>query len=144
MVRCPCVAELLEDRELKPGRGLEAGVEGQPRGDRGLRYQVGSAVDELSRHRVGVGDLEGDAESGRDSAPHFDLVDHGHLSGVGELERGATDVEDGDAFAGLTVDDELLGRAEDVAVEGDGFFVVGGLDDQPHLEDSPVSLAQSP
>ena len=66
------VVELLEDGELETCWRIEPSVEGLPRGDGGGRYQVGSAVDELSGHRAHVGDLERDTESGCDAASDFD------------------------------------------------------------------------
>src|SRR4029453_4917617 len=69
------------------------------------------------------------------AAAQLDGVDHRDLGGVGELQGGSAHVEDGHLLAGVALYRQLLGGAEDVAVEGDRLLVVGRLDDQAHLQD---------
>ena len=85
-------------------------------------------------HRRGVGDLEGDPESGRDSAPDFYLVDHGDLCGAGELECRPSDVEDHDAFAGVAVYWWHCDR------DGKYSLYSEGIEDQNYLRGAQMAL----
>ena len=64
-----------------------------------------------------VVDLERDAGPRAGGVAHLDLVDQRPLRGIGELERGAPGLEDGDLRVARTRERRLLGQPEGVAVE---------------------------
>jgi len=71
----------------------------------------------------------------RDATPDLQVVDRPHVPGGGDLERRAPDVEDRHPVVLAVRVGNLLGEAQDVAVEREGGVVVLRLDDEPELAD---------
>ena len=103
--------QLLEDGDLERGGSLQPRVERFPGRHGRCRQQLRPGLDQVAGDSLGVFDFERDPEPRTDAPADLYIVDHVHLSGIGQLQRGAADVEDRDLLAVFAMDGEFFGRA---------------------------------
>jgi hypothetical protein len=127
-------AQFLKESDLEPARRGQSRVERAPWRLARSGDQRGSGGHEGVGRRRAVGDLEGDAHLRCDLTADLDLIDHPLLCGIGDLERGATRVEDRDASSTVALKCGLLGQPEHVLIEVERLLVILRLDDEPHLD----------
>lgn len=125
----------MEECHFQACRGMQSGVDGSPRcfcrgGD-----ERGSLVNELGCGLGAIIDLECHPDSCAGSAARFDRVDHPCLGGIREFKSGSPRVEDRDSGVVLSFECSLLRQPENIAVEGQRFVKVLGLNNETELPD---------
>src|SRR5438876_867783 len=127
-------AVLGEERQLQPGGSFEPRIERLPRGSHRRRDNRCTGSGEPCRGRRGVVDLERQPDVTGDPSSDLDLVDECRVTGIGDLERRSAAIEDDDAPI-RGGEGRLFGQAQGVAIEADGFVIVGRGDDDTKLMD---------
>ncbi len=114
----------------------------------GSAITVAPAPAKQRRRAEHVVDLERDPDVTGDAPSDLDRVDVRGVRGIGELERGATCVENRHATAVVRGERALDGEPEDVVVEAQRLVVVRSRDAEPQLADAhtagPAAAISSP